>query len=121
MIPTHCRHRKYPEPGGPRPTHCLVGVEYTTLPYGAPRLGAGNPCDARGHAAGRICPQYAPWTLEDIAADDAETERYVAEMLEGRCPECGDTLSRSEGEGYRVSWCPWCVNVVMRECKVGTT
>lgn len=84
MIPTHCRHKTYPERGGDFPTHCAVGIEYATLPYGRPRLGEGDPCDKRGHNAGRICTSFAPWTAEEIAAEEAELNALFARVAVAR-------------------------------------
>ena len=117
MITRHCRHRAYHTPGEEHPTHCKAGVEYASLPYGRPKLGEGDPCNQRGHKAGRVCPRFEPRTAEEIVANRAEWERIVAAMLAGRCPECGRKLEVSEGERSTIRWCPVCPNVGIRECR----
>jgi hypothetical protein len=91
MIATHCRHMTYPKPGGALPKRCAAGVEYASIQRDdlpAP-LWNRRACYSKGRALGCTCPSFAPWTPEEVAADEAETQRALAAVDEGLCPSCG--------------------------------
>lgn len=87
MIPTHCRHTAYPDPGpSPFPTHCKAGVELASL--GCRVLD--RPC-YRGELSPVECTLHEPWTRAEISAQEAEVQALVQAIGSKQCI-CGRDL-----------------------------
>jgi hypothetical protein len=102
VIPSHCRHRTYPKPGTlDFPKTCAAGVAYAdvTLPREKDGRDLGPiwnrlPCDVSGRGNGAVCPHFASWTVEEVAADEARLTALLDAVAKGLCPECGKALVR---------------------------
>ena len=95
MIANHCRHRTYPQ-GKDWPVTCAAGVRYEDVRLRTPGpLWEREPCAAKGRANGATCPNFAPWTPEEIEADKQEWATTFDALDKGVCPDCGATLINS--------------------------
>lgn len=56
-------------------------------------------------------------TAEQVAADQAEADRFVTAVLNGACPECGAVLKLRENDSVQLQWCPNGCKVSSRGCK----
>lgn len=115
MIPTHCRHRTYPKPGAsPFPTHCEKGVRYKDVQLPDRNVIDGSPCGAKGRANGATCEHYEPWTAEEIAENERQTQELLDALERGECVECGTKLVQV---GARFG-CPACGGTSGFNCRM---
>lgn len=94
-----CRHEQPGDLHGERRRTCAVGLDpdavaqtltlkqRADLGYGLPR---GWPCTL-GQRAGLACAGYAPWTPEEIEADEQRTQDLIRAVASNRCV-CGAPL-----------------------------
>lgn len=94
MIHTHCRHYKPPPEELDQPWLCEQGLDVKTTQAPGQSVLNGLACFAKGRAVGATCPAFAPWTAEEIAADEAERQRVFAAIKDGVCPTCGQPSTR---------------------------
>jgi len=111
---------------------CAVGLRYDevrksheplSLPGGG-RIGRSLPCVRSLNPAGVTCSQYREPTAEEIAADEAELQRHLTALGEGRSPCCNAPLidrlvesGRYKGSGWR--YCSECRKAVVHQCARG--
>ena len=82
---------------------CEAGVTYADVRYEPPQGMYRFPCTAPEHR--HLCPLFAPYTAEEIAAFNAEIAAMIgktndfANGVSKVCPECGNAFHQAAASG----------------------